>query len=544
MKKNILLFCFLLPCLMSYAEKHATEVKPLDGERWYGAYAAKAFAGTPFKDITFQPYLADEKRKDLRVDNRGNQAAPLLLSSKGRYVWSDEPFAFELKGGTLLLYSDHEQMEPIAAGKTLREAYLAAMRKHFPASGKTPNPLMFKMPQYNTWIELGTEQNQKDIIKYADDVIRNGFPTGVFMIDDKWSNHYGNFEFNPVAFPDPKGMVDYLHTKGFRVMLWLTPFVSPDSKEFKHLLRQKALVLRADNRTPALIKWWNGYSACLDLTKPVAVDWLRTQLKSLQTRYGIDGFKFDAGDFDFYHKGSRVFPNDDTNTTGQQQAEAFGKLGTEFDFNEFRAAWKNGNQPLAQRLQDKGYSWDELKLLVPDMISAGLIGHPFTCPDLIGGGLIQTFENIDYGKFDQALLIRSAQVQALMPMMQFSVAPWRVLDSTHLGIVRQAALLHARMGDYIYSLAQQAAKDGEPIVRHMEYAFPGEGFEGISNQYMLGDRYLVAPVVDKVATGTAAIRTLKLPKGNWVDDLNKKHKGGQTITIDVPLNRLVYFTRQ
>jgi len=232
------------------------------------------------------------------------------------------------------------------------------------------------------------------------------------------------------------------------------------------------------------------------------------------------------------------YPNDDSNTLGTKQAEAFGKFGAEFDFNEFRAGWKNGNQPLAQRLQDKQYSWDDLKLLVPDMLSAGLIGSPFTCPDMIGGGLLSNFENIDYSKFDQELMVRSAQTQALMPMMQFSVAPWRVLDEKHLPIVRDAAKLHAKMGDYIFGLAQKAAIDGEPIVRHLEYAFPGQGFASCDDQFMLGD-YLVTPMVEK---GT--IRTIRLPKGNWTDELGKKYKGGKTHTIDVPLNRLPYFVRK
>jgi alpha-glucosidase len=34
---------------------------------------------------------------------------------------------------------------------------------------------------------------------------------------------------------------------------------------------------------------------------------------------------------------------------------------------------------------------------------------------------------------------------------------------------------------------------------------------------------------------------VRLPKGRWKDDLGKIHKGGQTITIDVPLSRLPYF---
>lgn len=537
MKKIALLCTAFIFTLNLLAQKNVTEIKPLNNEKWYGAYTAKAFCNTPLKDLSFQPYSANEKLKNLKIDNRGNQAAPLLLSNKGRYVWSDEAFSFEFKEGTLIIYSDYEKVNPvIASDKNLRGAYVAAKDKHFPASGKTPNELMFKMPQYNMWIELNYYQNQTKILKYANDILTNDFPSGVFMIDDIWSKDYGNFDFDPSKFSDSKAMVNELHAKGFKVMLWLTPFVSPDSKEFGYLVKNKAVVLKKDNSRPAIIKWWNGYSGALDFSKPVAVDWLRTKLRLLQNDFSIDGFKFDAVDSDFYSKGSPIFPNDDTNTSGPIQAELFGKLGAEFDFNEFRAGWKNGNQPLAQRLQDKQYSWDDLKLLLPDMVSAGLIGHPFTCPDMIGGGLLSTFENIDYSKFDQELMVRSAQMQALMPMMQFSVAPWRVLDAKHLVIVRDAAKLHAKMGAYIFSLAQKAAKDGEPIVRHLEYAFPGQGFESCDTQYMLGETYLVAPMVDK---GTA--RTVKLPKGNWTDELGKKYKGGQTITIDVPLDRLPYF---
>jgi alpha-glucosidase len=126
-----------------------------------------------------------------------------------------------------------------------------------------------------------------------------------------------------------------------------------------------------------------------------------------------------------------------------------------------------------------------------------------------------------------------------MPMMQFSVAPWRVLDAPHLALCREAAQLHARMGDYIYGLAQKAAADGEPIVRHLEYMFPNEGFESCNDQYMLGEEYLVAPMITK---GTQ--RTVKLPKGKWTDELGKTYKGGRSIVIDVPLNRLPYFKRK
>lgn len=45
-----------------------------------------------------------------------------------------------------------------------------------------------------------------------------------------------------------------------------------------------------------MIYWWNGVSACYDMTNPEASAYLETQLCNTQKKYGIDGYKFDAGD--------------------------------------------------------------------------------------------------------------------------------------------------------------------------------------------------------------------------------------------------------
>lgn len=53
---------------------------------------------------------------------------------------------------------------------------------------------------------------------------------------------------------------------------------------------------------------------------------------------------------------------------------------------------------------------------------------------MIGGGEFGSFLDIDTDNFDQELIVRSCQIHAFMPMMQFSVAPWRILDREHLDI--------------------------------------------------------------------------------------------------------------
>ena len=94
------------------------------------------------------------------------------------------------------------------------------------------------------------------------------------------------------------------------------------------------------------------------------------------------------------------------------------------------------------------------------------------------------------------------------------------------------------MGSYILEQARRSAQTGEPILRHMEYAFPHQGFVDCKDQFMLGDKYLVAPILTKEHT-----RKVMLPKGQWRDDTGKKFRGPKTIEVEAPLERLPWFEK-
>jgi alpha-glucosidase len=282
-----------------------------------------------------------------------------------------------------------------------------------------------------------------------------------------------------------------------------------------------------------MITWWNGVSAELDFSNPVAVDWFNAQLERLVKDYKVDGFKFDAGDFYFYPENALsknpVTPN--------EHSRLYAEFGLSYPLNEFRACWKMGGQPLAQRLHDKGHSWKDLHKLIPHMIVEGLAGYAFSCPDMIGGGLLSTFE--EASRIDQELVVRSAQCHALMPMMQFSVAPWRILDEKHWQAVKQSVEIRKTYTPLIMKLAAEAAQTGEPILRNMEYVFPGQGYATITDQFMLGNDILVAPMLEEEKAG----RDVVLPKGKWKADDGKAYKGGKTVFVEVPLERLPRFER-
>ena len=141
---------------------------------------------------------------NLDGDNRGNQYAPLLLSSKGRYVWCEKAFRFAFEGRALRVTSPGNAILHGQAGQSLRDAYRHASKSFFPTDGKLPDLALFAAPQYNTWIELMYDQNQRDVLKYAHAIVDNGLPPGVLMIDDNWQEDYGKWTSTPAGFPIPR----------------------------------------------------------------------------------------------------------------------------------------------------------------------------------------------------------------------------------------------------------------------------------------------------------------------------------------------------
>lgn len=465
------------------------------------------------------------------LSNYGNQIQPLLISNNGEIIWSDNPFEIEFKNDTLKVVSSTKSLEYSKPGTTLKEAFLYAEKSYFPAKNKMPAELLFSEPQFNTWIELMYNQNQKDILKYAKQIVSNGFPPGVLMIDDNWQEDYGKWNFHCGRFDNPKAMIDTLHEMGFKVMLWICPFVSPDCDVFRDLEHKELLLKNKTGRT-AMVRWWNGVSGLLDLSNAETRIWFKAQLNNLQNKYGVDGFKFDAGDFPHYancYSGNKQ-------VSPQEQCEWYARVGLDYPLNEYRAMWKMAGYPLVNRLRDKSHSWSDLSKLIPHILLQGIMGYNFTCPDLVGGGQFTSFLN---GKtIDQDLIVRSAQCHALMPMMQFSVAPWRILDEKHLAAVKNAVEIRKTYTPEILKLAKESAKTGEPIVRSMEYVFPHSGYESVIDQFFLGDNILVAPMVSKGKS-----RKVIIPQGKWKDQNGEQINGPKIITIHVDIETIPVYTK-
>ncbi|AOZ73534.1 glycoside hydrolase [Boudabousia tangfeifanii] len=518
--------------------KRSSEVslELLAGERWWGGAVDDA-AMQPYGDQNFSRDLAVSKPSEDGIGAPSNQAAPILVSTHGRSVSSDRPFRFEFADGVLHVWG--QDLRVVDEARTLAGAYQDLAAQVWSPSG-SPARAMFAGPQYNTWIEMPHRPTQEKVLAYVRNLLDCGMPPGVVMIDDMWARDYGTWEFDLSAFPDPAQMVRTLHEWGCAVMLWVVPFVSPDSWLSRQLRKQGFLLLDEDGQV-ALRPWWNGFSACLDLSNPEAVAWLKGQLDTLRNDFGVDGFKFDAGDVRDYRVADQA-----RGLEPVDMCQAWAEVGLDYEFNEYRACWKMAGAPLAQRLQDKPPTWDGTGIgaLIPEMLVQAMIGLSFTCPDMIGGGEIEAMTRA--GGIDQELFVRYAQVAALTPMMQFSVSPARVLDEAHFQALRVALGMRERYLPLLLDLVERSGCDGTPLMRPVSYLGAEDGgslsdvVAQCRDQFLLGDDLLVAPVLEPGATS----RRVVLPAGRWRDVASGEvHAGEQVVEVPVSLETLPVFER-
>ncbi len=470
------------------------------------------------------------------INRTDNQYNALFVSSRGRYIYAEHGCILRFEAGGQITLSEVRGGADISEGHgTLKGAYRAAAARHF-ASGKHVPEEMIVAPQYCTWVEMLRHVSAGKLEAYAEGIVKKGMTPGIMIVDDGWMRDYGDWRFDETKVPDPAATLRRLHALGFKTVLWVCPFVNRSARDFAQLAKSGALVRDAAGEI-AMRRWWNGTSAVLDMSSPAAVEWLRGRLDALRA-LGADGFKFDAGDAGYYDSDDRTYGN----VTPNGQCMLWARFAAKYEYSELRACVGMGGQPVMQRLADKNSCWEGKKgilSLIPNMLQAGLSGYPYCCPDMVGGGQEADFG--DGSEHDDELMVRSCQCAALMPSMQFSYAVWNRSPRPVQDIVRSCVRLRGGYGAYLRSLLAECVRTHDPLMRHMEYEFPAQGLARVNDQFMLGDKLLVAPVLYRGMTERSVI----LPAGcrwKYLPD-GKMYDGGQTVQVAAPLAVLPYFER-
>lgn len=120
--------------------------------------------------------------------------------------------------------------------------------------------------------------------------------------------------------------------------------------------------------------------------------------------------------------------------------------------------------------------------------------------------------------------------------------PWQYGDAAKASATKFLNL-RENLVPYTYTLAQEAATTGVPVVRptYLEYPDDPAAYAAASSEYFYGPDLLVAPVT---TPGTSATTSVWFPPGQWTDYFSGKvYTGGTTQQVTSDLGTMPVFLR-
>jgi len=389
-----------------------------------------------------------------------------------------------------------------------------------------PPPSQFELIKWRDVVS-GPAQLYQDV----DELHALGVPIGWELLDNPWEPNgcFGEMTFDP-AFGDPRALIQSIHARGVKFMLWISPAVRDDGCPPSTLYPAGALLGSG------------GSSQAIDLTDPAARATFESSLEHL-IALGVDGFKGDRGDeIDLESLQLAGGPGVDLQNRypllfEQAVADAIRTAGATGRFATLFRAGSPGSAAVIPGFWggDKPGSFRGLREAINAGLSAGIVGYAIWGSDT--GGYLPT-ESAE-------VFVRWAQFSAVCPIFDVGGmgenATFWDYGSPTVGFFRDAAVLHYELFPYLYALARAAHETGVPILRPLALEYPGDPAAWQQNYEVLaGDDLLAAPVVQPAPTPTP----IHLPRGSWVDlTTGARIAGPVTFTKNVPLSELPLYLR-
>ncbi|XP_017855631.1 PREDICTED: uncharacterized family 31 glucosidase KIAA1161 [Drosophila arizonae] len=423
--------------------------------------------------------------------------------------------------------------------KDAKAAHMYAVKTLLGKPTGYPDERMVQHPVWSTWALYKAEVSDAVVRDFAKQILDNGFENSQLEIDDDWEDCYGALTFRKRKFPDAKKLTDDLKALGFRVTLWIHPFINNNCTAIYKTAKDLGYLV-VNQAGSADTQWWNSKpkdAAYLDFTKPAVQEWFTTRLKRLQTEDGIDSFKFDAGETSWIPT-DPVLQGDANEAPLQITADYVRTVAAFGDMVEVRSGQGTQDLPIFVRIVDKDSEWgwnNGLVTLITSLLQMNMNGYPFVLPDMIGGN------GYNEKPPTKELFLRWLQANVFMPSLQFSFVPWN-FDMETIEISKTFTKMHSDYTPYIMKMFKRATETGEPVNAPLWWIAPDDVVaQSIYDEFLLGDDIIAAPVIVENARN----RDIYLPEGEWTDgNTGTIYKGPVWLMeYSAPLDTLPHFVR-
>ena len=514
-----------------------------------------------------QPYM-DLKGCTLELAQRNSQiSVPFAVSNLGYGMLWNNPAVGQVTFGKNYTEWTARSTKQMDYWLTVADGPKQILENYTDVTGRAP---MFPEDRMGLWQCKLRYRTQDEVLSVARQYQKEGIHIDQIVIDFFHWTVQGDWKFDTTYWPDPKAMVDELHSMGIKVIVSVWPSVDRKSENFQPMM-DRGLLIRTE-RGAAQTYDYQGDCVEIDVFNPETRKYVWEICKKNYYDFCIDAFWLDNSepdygvyDFDHYRyiagpalSCSNIYPQLYSRVFYDNMKD----LGDGTVVNLLRCAWagsqKYGNVVWSGDVPSTFEAfYDQLQA----GLNMGLAGIPWWTTD-VGGFMTDDVNDPDF----QQLLIRWYEfaVYSAVLRMHGDRGPYNIppLDTRDWGggylhtgqpnelwsygeenyrIMKKYYDIRIEMHDYIKQLYEEASSNGSPLIRTMFYEFPEDSkcWE-LQDQYMFGSDYLVAPIFHL----NQFEREVYLPAGKWEDTRDHKvYNGGQTITADAPLDSMPVFKR-
>ena len=488
--------------------------------------------------------------------DRAYKNVPLLVSSEGYGVFFDmtAPLYYDLGQASVAAWQATARADHLRAYVFVGDGMAPIMETYHRLTGKPGVPPDWS---FGFWISRWGYRNRDEVMAVARRMREEKVPCDVIHVDPYWmryhEGHHGDLEWDESAFPDPEGMIAELKALGFRLSLWVSPYVPLDS-EMRADGERRGFLMKSKSSSPspsgggqggglALVHGFAKPSAAVDFTNPEAVEWFKAKTRKL-LEMGVAVIKTDFAE----DMPDDALPHD--GTPAEQLHNLYPLLyqravfeATQ-DVHGYGLIWGRSGYAGSQRYPvhwggDPGCTFEDMAASLRGALSWILSGAAFASFDMGGFFGIPTLTDPPspelYVRWSQmGLLFSHARAHGHTAPRE----PWAYGEPA-LSIFRRYARLRYRLLPYLYTAARRAP-EGVPLARPLVYDHPADRTTWhIDDEYFLGPDLLVAPMF--VARGR---RDIYLPAGGWYDFwTDRRFDGPRWITYEAELETLPLFVR-
>jgi alpha-glucosidase len=380
-------------------------------------------------------------------------------------------------------------------------------------------------------------------------------PCDCIHLDIHYMDGYRCFTWDSERFPDPAGLLSDLHEQGFKVIVIIDAGIKADRRYWvcQSGLERDVFCKYPDGKTLFKGPVWPGDCYFPDFTDPRARAWWGDLYETL-IDVGVDGVWNDMNEPTVFGPLGTTLPDfvhHDLEGRGGAHVEAHNVYGMQMARSTVeglmrlrpnerpvcitRSGWAGVQRYAMSWTGDNESNWDSLWLTMPMVMNLGLCGLANTGPDIGGFSGFATAE----------LFTRWLQMGVFLPFLRAHTyrgspdqEPWS-WGEPYLTINRRFIELRYRLLPYLYTAFWHCAQTGLPIVRSMLLAFQDDtATHALDDQFMCGDAFLVAPVIEEGATR----RSVYLPASVWYDFwTDEQFSGPARIEVQALLERLPLF---